>query len=88
MVDTRDLKSLGPCARAGSSPAPGTSKIKGLAVMAGPFVFCCCFAPEIFINSFFTDLNASAGTKGQIGTGEYFIIKSNSHVPNFFCNIR
>ena len=26
MVDTRDLKSLGHCVRAGSSPAPGTTK--------------------------------------------------------------
>ena len=25
LVDTRDLKSLGHCGRAGSSPAPGTS---------------------------------------------------------------
>ena len=28
MVDTRDLKSLGHCDRAGSSPASGTQKIK------------------------------------------------------------
>lgn len=29
MVDTRDLKSLGHCVRAGSSPAPGTTWDKG-----------------------------------------------------------
>jgi hypothetical protein len=31
MVDARDLKSLGPQGRAGSSPAAGTSNINGLA---------------------------------------------------------
>ena len=31
LVDARDLKSLGACHCAGSSPAPGTCKIKGLA---------------------------------------------------------
>ncbi len=30
MVDARDLKSLGTKCRAGSIPAPGTNKIKGL----------------------------------------------------------
>ena len=32
MVDTRDLKSRGPCARVGSTPTLGTSNIKGLQV--------------------------------------------------------
>jgi hypothetical protein len=40
LVDTRDLKSRGPCARAGSTPALGTSKIRGSRQCAGiPFVF-------------------------------------------------
>ena len=39
MVDTRDLKSLGYCSCAGSSPARGTHLRKGFAFVAGPFLF-------------------------------------------------
>ena len=49
MVDTRDLKSLEPSARAGSIPALGTKKIKGLTMlyMVNPF-----FSEEQGINDF------------------------------------
>ncbi len=39
LVDARDLKSLGTMSRAGSIPALGTNKIKGLAVLAFLLVF-------------------------------------------------
>jgi hypothetical protein len=39
LVDTRDLKSRGPCARAGSTPALGTSKIRGLSNLLLPLCF-------------------------------------------------
>ena len=37
LVDTQDLKSCGHCDRAGSTPAPGTLRIKGLLEIAVPF---------------------------------------------------
>ncbi len=37
MVDARDLKSLVASLRAGSIPAPGTNKIKGLADFSQPY---------------------------------------------------
>ena len=39
MVDTRDLKSLGHCGRAGSSPASGTKGCKDVLVEAHPYFF-------------------------------------------------
>lgn len=33
LVDTRDLKSRGPCARAGPTPALGTNRIKGFQLL-------------------------------------------------------
>ncbi len=38
LVDTQDLKSCGHCARAGSTPAPGTRR-KGLTVSCQAFSF-------------------------------------------------
>ncbi len=40
MVDARDLKSLVVILRAGSIPAPGTNKIKGLAAIELLPLFC------------------------------------------------
>lgn len=42
LVDTRDLKSRGPCARAGSTPALGTNRIRGFSDSLKPLSFLYC----------------------------------------------
>ena len=68
MVDARDLKSLGPSGCAGSIPAPGTITVKGLAILAGPFL-----ALKLSIIAFFVTIQVIRFKIQSSRLGEFMV---------------